>query len=47
MQDPDSPILQGAVFPAVMHSKLHNVLGNIVRGCASSLLGSYVHQELI
>ena len=33
--------------PHVPGGQLHDVLGNIVRWCASSLLGSYVHQELI
>ena len=30
----------------ILHNKLCDVLGNIVRRCTSSLLGSYVHQEL-
>ena len=33
--------------PRVPGDELRNALGNVVRWCASSLLGSYVHQELI
>ena len=33
--------------PHVPSNELHDALGNVVRWCASSLLGSYVHQELI
>ena len=33
--------------PHVPGNALPDVLGNIVRWCASSLLGSYIHQELI
>ena len=33
--------------PRVPGNELHDALGNIVRWCTSSLLGSYIHQELI
>ena len=33
--------------PRAPGGELRNVLGNVVRWCVSSLLGSYVHQELI
>ena len=33
--------------PRVPRNELHNALGNVVSRCASSLLRSYVHQELI
>ena len=28
-------------------NELHDALGNVVSRCMSSLLGSYIHQELI
>ena len=33
--------------PHVPGNELRDALGNVVRRCVSSLLGSYVHQELI
>ena len=33
--------------PHAPGGELRDVLGNVVRQCANSLLGSYVHQELI
>ena len=33
--------------PRVPSNELRDVLGNVVRWCVSSLLGSYVHRELI
>ena len=33
--------------PRAPGGELRDVLGDVVRGCASSLLGSYIHQELI
>ena len=40
--------LQGSYAQILLPSnELCNVLGNVVRWCASSLLGSYIHQELI
>ena len=33
--------------PCVPGNELRDALGNVVRRCASSLLGSYIHQELI
>ena len=35
------------LYPRVPSNELRDVLGNVVRQCASSLLGSYIHQELI
>ena len=46
-------LMRGTIFsnlcldPCVPSNELRDVLGNIVRWCVSSLLGSYVHQELI
>ena len=33
--------------PHVPGNELRDALGNVVRWCASSLLGSYVHEELV
>ena len=46
-------LMRGTLFsnlcldPRVPSHELHDALENVVRRCTSSLLGSYVHQELI
>ena len=46
-------LMRGTLFsnlcldPHVPGNELRDALGNVVRQCASSLLGSYIHQELI
>ena len=46
-------LMRGTIFsnlcldPRVPSNELRDALGNVVRWCASSLLGSYIHQELI
>ena len=41
------PLSKLCLDPRVPGDELRDALGNVVRWCASSLLESYVHQELI
>ena len=54
LQSAGSPLIMPSSFvsklcldPHVPGGELHDALRNVVRQCMSSLLGSYVHQELI
>ena len=42
-----SPAIMQTAVARILLALYLNVLGNVVRWCASSLLGSYIHQELI